>query len=299
MRGIDISNWQGGLSLHNVDVDFAIMKATEGTGFVDGYCDNWVNEAKEKGIKWGFYHFANNNDPSIEADFFIDNTINYFGEGIPILDIEDNSIPSWGQYADTFSKRVHERTGVWPLIYCSASHLWMFSDYDVWRNCGLWIAGYPYPASWWTEDDCPYGMEPWSCACIWQFTNSLRLDGYDGNLDGNISYIDAATWDKYANPNGDYTPPEPSPQPQPSKSIDDLAFEVILGEWGNGDDRVNMLSNAGYDYNMVQDRVNEIYNVAESVIRGEWGNGDERYNRLTNSGYNYDCVQHVVNTMLM
>ena len=71
LKGIDVSNWQDGLSLFDVNVDFAIMKATEGVWFVDSCCDEWVQQAKQKGIKWGFYHYANDNDPEDEADFFI------------------------------------------------------------------------------------------------------------------------------------------------------------------------------------------------------------------------------------
>ncbi len=52
--------------------------------------------------------------------------------------------------------------------------------------------------------------------------------------------------------------PEPTPTPTPSKTVDDLAKEVINGKWGNGDDRKNRLTNVGYDYNAVQNRVNEI-----------------------------------------
>ena len=47
-------------------------------------------------------------------------------------------------------------------------------------------------------------------------------------------------------------------QPQP-KSIDEVAGEVIRGEWGNGEDRVNRLTEAGYDYSAVQARVNELF----------------------------------------
>ncbi len=44
------------------------------------------------------------------------------------------------------------------------------------------------------------------------------------------------------------------------KSVDELAHEVIRGDWGNGTDRKNRLIKAGYDYNAVQIRVNEILN---------------------------------------
>lgn len=43
-----------------------------------------------------------------------------------------------------------------------------------------------------------------------------------------------------------------------SKTIDQLAREVIRGDWGNGEDRKRRLNKAGYDYYTVQKRVNEL-----------------------------------------
>lgn len=45
---------------------------------------------------------------------------------------------------------------------------------------------------------------------------------------------------------------------QPSKSVDEIAREVIAGKWGNGSERKDRLTAAGYDYAAVQARVNEI-----------------------------------------
>ena len=42
------------------------------------------------------------------------------------------------------------------------------------------------------------------------------------------------------------------------KSLDDIARDVIRGDYGNGQDRVINLTYAGYNYNEVQNRVNEI-----------------------------------------
>ena len=42
------------------------------------------------------------------------------------------------------------------------------------------------------------------------------------------------------------------------KSVDEIAREVILGKWGNGQDRFKKLKEAGYDPDAVQDRVNEL-----------------------------------------
>lgn len=38
--------------------------------------------------------------------------------------------------------------------------------------------------------------------------------------------------------------------------------------------------------------------LAQEVLRGDWGNGADRYNRLTAAGYSYDAVQAEVNRLL-
>ena len=93
-----------------------------------------------------------------------------------------------------------------------------------------------------------------------------------------------------------------------SKSVDEVAREVLAGKWGNGDERKNRLAAAGYDYSAVQARVNELANpapakksnteIAREVIRGDWGNGTERKQRLTAAGYNYSEIQKIANELL-
>ena len=43
------------------------------------------------------------------------------------------------------------------------------------------------------------------------------------------------------------------------KSVEEIAKEVIAGKWGNGVDRKNRLTNAGYDYAEVQECVNKLF----------------------------------------
>ncbi|NCB92515.1 MAG: hypothetical protein EOM40_08065 [Clostridia bacterium] len=43
-----------------------------------------------------------------------------------------------------------------------------------------------------------------------------------------------------------------------SKSIAEVAKEVIAGKWGNGDERKANLTQAGYDYAAVQAEVNSL-----------------------------------------
>ena len=98
-------------------------------------------------------------------------------------------------------------------------------------------------------------------------------------------------------------------QQQPQlKSIDDVAREVIAGKWGDGHIRIDKLTLAGYDYNVVQARVNEILNpqpqrksideIANEVIAGKWGNNPERKRRLESAGYDYNAVQKRVNQLM-
>lgn len=65
-------------------------------------------------------------------------------------------------------------------------------------------------------------------------------------------YIRGFARPKYAASSGGNTPSNPT------KSIDELAKEVINGLWGNGDERKQRLTAAGYNYSAVQARVNEL-----------------------------------------
>lgn len=79
------------------------------------------------------------------------------------------------------------------------------------------------------------------------------------------------------------------------KSLDTLAREVIAGQYGDGDARKNALRD---QYNAVQNRVNEYYAVATACVRGDYGNGAERKEKVTAAGYDYATVQGIVNQML-
>ena len=93
-----------------------------------------------------------------------------------------------------------------------------------------------------------------------------------------------------------------------NKSNEEIAREVIAGKWGNGQDRKNRLTQAGYNYSEVQRIVNSLVSgksskksneeIAREVIAGKWGNGQDRKNRLTQAGYNYSEVQKIVNRMI-
>ena len=101
---------------------------------------------------------------------------------------------------------------------------------------------------------------------------------------------------------------------QPAKKdLTTIACEVIAGKWGNGADRAQRLTAAGYDAQAVQNRVNQLLSgdtssakpaqktveqIAQEVIAGKWGNGTDRAQRLAAAGYNAQAVQAKVNQLL-
>lgn len=91
------------------------------------------------------------------------------------------------------------------------------------------------------------------------------------------------------------------------KDVTTVAKEVIAGKWGSGDERKKKLTAAGYNYDTVQKKVNELLKtrtkksvaeVAKEVVSGKWGNGADRKKKLEAAGYNYAEVQKEVNKLL-
>lgn len=248
MQGIDISGWQAGIDLSKVPCDFVIVKATEGVNFVSGACDTQVQQAISLGKPFGFYHYVDGSGAQAEADFFIDNCAGYFGRGIPCIDWESAQNGAWGNtdYLKNLVQRVIDRTGVKPLIYASqGSFPW---DVAQALDCGAWVAQYAdnHPTGY---QDAPWNEGTYACA-IRQYSSHGRLDGYAGDLDLDKAYMGADAWAKYV---GSASVPAPAPA---RKSDEQLADEVIAGQWGNGDDRRKRLANAGYDYDAIQSIVN-------------------------------------------
>lgn len=251
LKGIDISNWQ---SINAVDEapDFVIIKATQGVEYVSPTCDAQYQRAKKQGKLLGVYHYASGNDPIAEAKFFLKNIEGYIGEAILVLDWESNQNARFGEHASwcrKFVDYVHEKTGVWCLIYMSASVLKLADWSGIAKDCGLWLAGYPDNRDSWDIPDFIYSTAPWAACAIWQYTSS------NGRLDRDVAYMTKTAWKKYAKPGSTPKPePTPAPQPKPENPLDkysdeQLADMVIAGKFGNGQERKQKL---GSRYDRVQ-----------------------------------------------
>lgn len=192
---IDISSYQDSLNLVAVSssIQGVVVKATEGTGYVNPYCDRHYQQAKSANLLRGFYHFAGTSDPLAEAAFFYRNVVGYLHDGIPVLDWEGNQTVDW---VNRFVRQFHNLTGIWCWIYANP---WRFNQGEVEANCARWVASYPEVAH-------PTFAQAalWECpsadgnVVAWQFCSDGRLSGYNANLDCSVYYGDRESWLRYA-----------------------------------------------------------------------------------------------------
>ena len=295
LNGIDISGWQKGIDMTKVPGDFVIIKATQGTKYVNDDCDRAYRQAKRAGKLLGVYHYFSGGDPIKEADFFVSNIKGYIGEAILVLDWEGQMNEKFSQgpaVAKPFLDRVAKLTGINPLIYMSKSvcreHNWS----TVAAKYGLWVAQYAndkqtgYQTKPWT-DSAGYGA--WKSPAIFQYSSHGKLSGYSGNLDMDIAYLDAAGWKAYAKAAGHNTKTETSSSTEkaqesaPSGSTLDLAYGVMKDKYGKGDERKKKL---GSRYDEVQTMINHIATASVATLAAEVKQGK----------YGNDEVQKIINS---
>lgn len=207
---IDISSYQATLNLVAVSssIQGVIVKATQGTNYVNPYCDTHYQQAKECNLLRGFYHFAETDKPEAEAEYFWNNCRNYFRDGIPILDWEGNQSVDW---VNRFVRHLKDISGIWCWIYANP---WRFNQGGVEPNCARWVASYPavsHPTfAQATHWNCPKAD---GNVVAWQFCSDGRLNGYTGNIDCSLYYGDKESWLKYAGANGNGSACNPDAKP--------------------------------------------------------------------------------------
>ena len=271
LKGIDVSSHDGrngnSFARYNTEVayaesDFIIIKATQGTGYVNKYCDWAYQRAKADGKLRGFYHYASGGNPEAEAEYFYNNTKGYTKDGIPVLDWEAYQNASWGNtsWCKRFADKYHALTGVWPMIYIQASARAQAASCSA--TCALWLAGYPDLRNSWNVPHFIYKTAPWDTYTVWQYTSG-------GNTDRNVSVLDANGWTKIAT--GGSTPtaatptpapaPSPTPAPAPAPAAPSIPQIAVDGYWGTATTR----------------RLQQVLGtVADGEVWGQWSGNRSR-----------------------
>ena len=307
--GIDISKWQNGFDFDKAKaegVEFIILRGAYSNS-KDSCFEDFYKSCKDKGIPVGVYHYSmaqTVQDAKNEAKLMLSILKGKQFEYPIYLDVEDKTQAKLGKSALTSIIKTYcdtiEKAGYYVGIYSTYSYLNSYTNIAELRKYDKWIA------QWYTHRSftIDHGM--------WQFggeTNYLRSNKVAGVVcDQDYCYKDYPSIMYKSGLNGfkkaddTNTPPV---QEKPSKSVSEVAKEVIDGKWGNGDDRKKKLTAAGYKYTEVQAKVNELLmpkktvdQLAREVIAGQWGTGLNRKNRLAQAGYDYNAVQKRVNELL-
>lgn len=204
IKGVDVSHFDGTIdwaAAKRDGVTFAIIKATEGTTFVDNrFAANWAN-TRANGIVHGAYHFFRpKSDPIAQADFFVKTAGSpKSGELPPVIDLEVTDGLTAAQVAAgarTFLQRVQQNTGRVPMIYTSVR---------VFNSLLGGPSGFnPYPlwvANW--DVRCPnIPNPPWTRWTFWQssatgtvagFSDPVDVDRFNGTSADLMAFVKSAS----------------------------------------------------------------------------------------------------------
>ena len=135
-------------------------------------------------------------DATTEADNFVNHITGYVGKAMLVLDWEPYQNAAWGNsnWVRTWVYRVHARTGVWPVVYCSKGFVGQIPA-DVRAKCMLWAAQYA------NNYATGYQDSPWLAGSqgegMLQYTSTGYLNGH-GPLDLDKFFGDRTAWRKIA-----------------------------------------------------------------------------------------------------
>ena len=234
---IDVSEHQGMIDWERVkpQIDGAILRCGYGGDYPeqdDAEFRRNADACTRLGIPFGvyLYSYADTLAKARSEASHVLRLIKGYQLSYPVyLDLEEPGKESGAIERAILFGDIIEQAGYWCGVYANLN--WWENHLEGLDRFTKWVAQY-YKV-------CEYEG---SYLDIWQYTARGSVDGIDGFVDINECYRDL--------------PAEIVGIQR--KSVDTLAAEVIEGKWDNGDRRVEMLTEAGYDYDAVQNRVNEI-----------------------------------------
>lgn len=252
IKGIDLSCWQENVNYNELKkqgIEFAIIRIGYGKNKSqkDKMFETHYEGLKNAGIKIGIYLYSYMT--LIQAGKQEAENCLYFLKGrkidLPIfIDLEENRTAKLGSDAVTkgaieFCKTIKEagyEAGVYANLNWFTNYV---NPYKIIENgFKIWLA------QWNDKITANFDVD------FWQYTSKGKLNGIAGNVD-----LDYQIKDEQIE-----NPIEPT-----KKTIEELANEVINGKWGNGNERYERLTNAGYNYQDVQNKVNEILGVNKKL----------------------------------
>lgn len=244
-EGIDVSSWQGEIDFSQVKVsgiEVVYIKSSEGFRSVDSYFEQNYANAKNAGLKVGFYHYVTARsveDAVKQANFFVSTISGKNPDCKLAMDFE--SFGSLGreeinQIALTFMQTVKNVSGKDVIIYSDEYNANSTFESNL-ATYPLWVAQY--------EVSEPTVREHWSNWAGWQYTDR-------GEVPGISSYVDR---DKFTNEvfldDTSEVPDVPTDKPDENER-----YTTITIRYGD------TLSELAIEYNTTVERLVELNNIA-------------------------------------
>ena len=200
VKGVDVSSYQGEIDwlILQKDLQFAFMKATEGSGFIDPYFKKNWKAANETTLRVGAYHFFSfDSKGATQADNFIKAVPIKNSSLPPVIDVEfygdkEKNPPDPNQVKielQTMIDELGEHYGKNVILYTTleAYELYIQNDFE---ECDIWIRDVISKPSLPDQRD-------WT---FWQYTDREQLEGYSGEekfIDVNVFSGSESEFEQY------------------------------------------------------------------------------------------------------
>lgn len=222
-QGIDVSGYQGNINYAKVKeagIQIVYMKSSEGFNYIDSHFERNYANAKQNGLKVGFYHYVTARsveEAQRQAQFFVSVVAKKSPDCKLAMDFEsfgNLSKQQVNQIGLAFLKTVEELSKKEVVVYSNA-----YAASNTWggeiTNYPLWIAQY--------EVNEPQNNGTWKSWAGWQYDDKGEVLGIDNYVDRN-----KFTKEMLLSDNSEIPDPEnPKPNPEPAET------KTITIQWGD------------------------------------------------------------------
>jgi len=184
-QGIDVSSWQRNINFTEVKqagIDIVYIKSSEGTRYINPYFEQYYNDAKESGLKIGFYHYVtarNTSQAEEEARFFARVISGKSPDCRLAMDFEsfgNLSVSEINEISKVFLETLQNITNTEVLIYSNTYSARTIFDTSL-TKYPLWVANY--------NVNQPLSNGKWNTWVGWQYTSMGNVSGINGYVDRN------------------------------------------------------------------------------------------------------------------
>lgn len=181
VQGIDVSHYQGDIDWKKIaeqGIDFAYIKATEGSSSIDEkFAVNWQAAAETKMLIGAYHFFSFDSAGKTQAENFIGTVGALDGKLLPAVDVEyygnkEQNPPDKEQVITELTDMLlllEQEYGVKPMIYTTYKVYYKYLEGEF-EEYPLWIRDVYLTPDIFVKNE-------WT---LWQYSDTAVLDGYNG-----------------------------------------------------------------------------------------------------------------------